>query len=300
MSPIYRGLLVTVQFCPMGSISFSSVPTSIYLNCLTPLYHTIFMETEMMQPFIRKIHEDELWLYKNPRTSSYVPVSTLWTMVLIAPLIILLIGFLIRRNKSEFGQSILALTLTLTVNGVVTNIMKLSVGRPRPDFFYRCFPDGKADMSVIEDIGSSCTGDFDTIAEGRKSFPSGHSSWSFASLGFLSLWLCGQLGVFSHGRGQSWRILTALSPAFMALMVAVSRTCDYHHHWQDVFAGSSLGMLLAWLFYRQYYPELTSQYSYLSYLTQPRSDKSDASNSDSLGYKTLRELEAGKNQLKLV
>lgn len=33
---------------------------------------------EKLQPFERKIHADELWLYKNPVTESYVPSRMLW------------------------------------------------------------------------------------------------------------------------------------------------------------------------------------------------------------------------------
>ncbi len=36
---------------------------------------------EKLQPFERKIHADELWLYKNPVTESYVPSKMLWVLM---------------------------------------------------------------------------------------------------------------------------------------------------------------------------------------------------------------------------
>lgn len=89
---------------------------------------------------------------------------------------------------------------------------------------------------------------------------------SFTSMTFLTLYFMGKLHVFNEkGRGHSWRLCISLSPILIALVVAVSRTCDYHHHWQDVLVGSLIGITMACLCYRQYYPPLTARASHRSY-----------------------------------
>ncbi|XP_024936268.1 phospholipid phosphatase 5 isoform X2 [Cephus cinctus] len=194
-----------------------------------------FLELEKAEPFARKIHVEELWLYKNPITTSYVPTTVLWALM--------------------------AVTLTLGLNGVLTDMIKIIVGRPRPDYFWRCFPNGEMNSEL------ECTGDPSNIKEGRKSFPSGHSSFAFASLSFVSLYLAGKLHTFAlSGKGQAWKLLIFLFPLCIAIAIALSRTCDYHHHWQDVTIGSLIGLCLSYLCYRHYYPSLDSHVCHKPYI----------------------------------
>lgn len=46
---------------------------------------------EYGEPFRRKIHPDELWLYKNPRTESYVTTRILWVNMIFLMLSVLYI-----------------------------------------------------------------------------------------------------------------------------------------------------------------------------------------------------------------
>lgn len=123
-------------------------------------------------------------------------------VILIVPLSIILLIMLLQKEKGDFSQAVLSFTLSLGFTGVLTNVLKIIVGksmltlfasiyrfywreiikklfvflgRPRPDFFYRCFPDGQVNFEF------ECTGDPAVIKDGKKSFPSGHSSRELSS-----------------------------------------------------------------------------------------------------------------------
>lgn len=65
------------------------------------------------------------------------------------------------------------------MSGLVTNLIKLMVGRPRPDLINRCLPEeGAHDHPVygLSNVTICTSKDYDILNDGFKSFPSGHSS----------------------------------------------------------------------------------------------------------------------------
>lgn len=176
------------------------------------------------------------------------------------------LGFLIavntlRRVSSQKHESTyLAFAISLMLTPVITDIIKNAVGRPRPDLLARCQPSSDAPTDIPVDI-SVCTTDPNThlLQDGWRSFPSGHSSFAFAGLGFTGIWLAGQLHVFHHhGKRDLPRALLCMVPLLGAALIAISRCEDYRHDVYDVTVGSALGMLVAWWSYRRHWPPLSS------------------------------------------
>ena len=158
----------------------------------------------------------------------------------------------------ELNCGILGLFLAQGAAFVITGTLKNLCGKPRPDLIDRCQPrPGNVDPPTgLSNITICTQTSVAILTDGFRSFPSGHSSSSFAGLFYLSLYLAGKHHVLDQ-RGEVWRIVIVLIPTLGASCIATSRIMDARHHPFDVLFGSTLGILVAWASYRQYFPPLS-------------------------------------------
>ncbi|KAL8258187.1 hypothetical protein R6Q59_030228 [Mikania micrantha] len=150
----------------------------------------------IIHPFYRFVGKDMMTDLKYPMKDNTVPVWSVPIYAVMLPIVIFSLFYVKRRDVHDLHHAILGLLFSVLITGVITDAIKDAVGRPRPDFFWRCFPDGIDNYDKWGDV--ICHGKDKDIREGHKSFPSGHTSWSFAGLGFLALYLSGKIKVFDR------------------------------------------------------------------------------------------------------
>ncbi|ODV60763.1 phosphatase PAP2 family protein [Ascoidea rubescens DSM 1968] len=152
-----------------------------------------------------------------------------------------------------FHVSILSLTLSILFNVFLTDILKNWIARPRPDFLSRCGPDSNHSNNIANTI-INCTKPFgqSVYLDGFRSCPSGHSSISFSALFFLSLWLNNQLNFFNKNQ-PIYKLLVILAPTLLAAFIAISRTQDYRHHFEDIILGAFIGSTFAYIMHFKYF-----------------------------------------------
>ncbi|KAG4937705.1 hypothetical protein JHK85_052624 [Glycine max] len=198
----------------------------------------IVISLYIIHPFHRFVGKDMMTDLKYPLKSNTVPAWAIPIYAILLPIVIFLGVYIRRRDVYDLHHAVLGLLFSVLITAVFTEAIKNAVGRPRPDFFWRCFPDGKDVYDKWGDV--ICHGDQKVIKEGYKSFPSGHTSGSFSGLGFLSLYLSGKIKAFDR-KGHVAKLCIVFLPLLVASLVGISRVDDYWHHWQDVFAGGLLG-----------------------------------------------------------
>ncbi|KAJ5618537.1 hypothetical protein N7528_006648 [Penicillium herquei] len=238
-----------------------------------------------------------------------VTTTTLILVSLLAPAAITLVGAFIivpgtaapngpkpttsqilRRKFWEWNVGWMGLGVAYAGVFMATQGLKVLIGRPRPDLLARCNPDlDKISTYAVSGLGQTLTGATTMVSykicqtqtstltiEGFSSFPSGHSSSSFAGLGYLTLWLSAKLSVGfpylptyplegkNHDddrtsvrrRGAAPPVLLmvlAFFPTCTAFFIAGSRWFNYRHHAFDIIFGSLMGAFFAWVGFNMYH-----------------------------------------------
>ncbi|KAL6007600.1 hypothetical protein ACLOJK_033099 [Asimina triloba] len=68
---------------------------------------------------------------------------------ILLPFGIFAVYYYFRRDVYDLRHAIFGLLFSTLISGVITNAIREAVGRPRPDFFWRCFPDGKPEFDTV-------------------------------------------------------------------------------------------------------------------------------------------------------
>ncbi|KAL8141835.1 LOW QUALITY PROTEIN: hypothetical protein V2J09_014867 [Rumex salicifolius] len=236
----------------------------------------------VIEPFHRFVGKNMMTDLSYPLKSNTVPFWAVPLIGIVLPLVVFGAIYFRRRDVYDMHHAALDDTIliesfkhpgilySVLITGVITDAIKDGVGRPRPDFFWRCFPNGTGIYDPVT-LGVLCNGDPKVIKEGHKSFPSGHTSCcfvpklmfyillyirenrSFAGMVFLAWYLGGKVRVFDR-KGHIAKLCLVLLPLLVAALVGVSRVDDYWHHWQDVFGGAIIGTTVATFCYLQFFP----------------------------------------------
>ncbi|UZJ56893.1 hypothetical protein CBS101457_006213 [Exobasidium rhododendri] len=181
--------------------------------------------------------------------------------VLIPAAIIAIVSLGISRSVWDLNAGLLGFVLSHAITLTATTVVKVTVGRPRPDLIDRCQPrPGSANATPYGLVTQAiCTTDLGShlLRDGFRSFPSGHASTAFAGFTFLSLYLAGKMHIFHPARGHAAYEWIIFFPMIAAALIAISRSMDYRHHWSDLLAGALLGTFISLMTYHIYYPNLT-------------------------------------------
>ncbi|CAI7578409.1 hypothetical protein N7533_000393 [Penicillium manginii] len=195
---------------------------------------------------------------------------------------------ILRRKVWEWNAGWMGLAVSLAGAFMATQGLKSLLGKPRPDMLARCNPDLNAiEENLVGGLGVAgapiivswkiCQDQSDFLkVDGFSSFPSGHASFAFSGLAYLTLWFCAKFSVGfpylsyfptegeTHSddrtsvrtRGAAPPVLMmifALVPTATATFIAASRWANCRHHGFDVLFGSALGIFFAYIGFRMYH-----------------------------------------------
>lgn len=218
---------------------------------------SMVLHKSTVQPYQRGFYcaDDSIrYAYKN----STVPSSVLTAVGLLLPIASIVIGecyrihYLNQGSKSFVGNPYVSalyrqvgiFIFGCAVSQSFTDIAKVSVGRMRPHFLDICKPDySTINCSLGYITQYKCAGDPSKVQEARKSFFSGHASFSMYTMLYLAFYLQSR---FTWRGARLLRPLLQFTLLMMAFYTGLSRVSDHKHHPTDVLAGFAQGALVAY------------------------------------------------------
>lgn len=240
-----------------------------YINLIIMIVLTIVLDkVHVSQHYVYHINgvtgtysDQDLWAHSYPQGGEQIPAWAVPVISLLVPLAVMLIYFVVKRPPFlEIHSLVLGFLSAMFISAAFTNFLKITTGKLRPDFAARCWPNNNANGAIEAVFGANgrplCAANNNGAnKDGRKSFVSGHASWTASGLGYLSFWLAFKLRVYD-GSGHPWRFVVAFTPLWMSVWIGITRYQDYVHSGLDVFAGLIIGAIISYAIFRQYMPSI--------------------------------------------
>ncbi|EJW04452.1 hypothetical protein EDEG_01322 [Edhazardia aedis USNM 41457] len=169
--------------------------------------------------------------YKNEK----VPFILCLFIVYACPLIILFYMFRRYKHPKVENTVYFYFVLSIMLNMMITDSLKVMVGRQRPDYIYRT--QLKHNSWFLKQFH---------IREGRKSFPSGHTSCTLNGIVFFNgiCYIKANLKPFNDmpiRKNNLCKLTLNASSIIIALFIPISRFVDHKHHISDIIAGALIG-----------------------------------------------------------
>lgn len=168
-----------------------------------------------------------------------------------------------------YGYFFLCTYLSLFMTMFFTELIKITVAEPRPNFYHYCnyqyINDNSTLYNSLTTIGkegdySLCRGSDSDTRDSRASFPSGHSSYCYTSATsiFFAMYYADLQSPLSY------------APFVLATWVAITRIQDYYHNTYDVVAGMFLGLLISVVVWSQLHPMISKLATLEDLVSNPR------------------------------